>query len=116
MRTAVPIRDSELFPGRHEIEPELWWQALRRAATQILDRAPIGERVAAICIGGASRAQVFLDADGKPLRAALLFRDRRDAEAEEARKRSARLPSKRSIRSWSRRFPRTRARRVHIDA
>jgi xylulokinase len=80
VQTSVPIRDREPVPGRHEIEPELWWQALRRAAAQILDRAPQGTPIVAICIGGATRAQVFLDADGKPLGSAMLFRDRRAAQ------------------------------------
>jgi xylulokinase len=76
-RVSVPIRDREPSPGRHEIAPQIWWQALRRTAAQLLDGAPSDERVAGICIGGATRAQIFLDAKGKPLGPALLFRDRR---------------------------------------
>lgn len=73
-RVAVPIRSRERAPDCHEIDPQAWWRALRRAASLLLDDAT---SIAGICIGGATRAQVFLDAAGKPLFPALLFRDRR---------------------------------------
>lgn len=79
-RAVIPLRDAEPLPGGHEIAPQTWWRALRRAAAQLLDRTPPGEPIAGICIGGVTRAQVFLDAKGKPLGPALLFRDRRAIE------------------------------------
>jgi xylulokinase len=79
----IPLRDSNPAPDRHEIATAIWWRALRRAAGQVLDRAPPDARIAGICLGGATRAQVFLDEAGRPLAPALLFRDRRAVAAAE---------------------------------
>lgn len=89
-RVSVPLRDLEPSPGRHEIAPLNWWRALRKAAAHLLERTPADRSIAGICLGGATRAQVFLDADGKPLGPALLFRDRRAIE--EAREIAAHFP------------------------
>jgi xylulokinase len=91
-RVSVPIRAREPSPDRHEIAPQTLWRALRWTAAQLLDSAPRGERIAGICTGGATRAQVFLDASGKSLGPALLFRDRRAIE--EAREIAAYFPKR----------------------
>ncbi len=62
--------------GWAEIDPDTWWQALLRASSRVLRGAP---RVAALCIGALTRTQVMLDADGRALGRAILFRDRRAA-------------------------------------
>ncbi len=92
LQTSIPIRDNEPSPAWHETAPQAWWRALRRAAAQLLDRAPLGQSIAGICIGGATRAQVFLDAKGNSLGPALLFRDRRAVD--EAREIAACFPDR----------------------
>lgn len=87
-QTAVPLRSREPTSDRHEFEPQSWWRAMRRTATALLDGAP---SIAGICVGGATRAQVFLDAKGRPLGPAVLFRDRRAVE--EARAIAACFPA-----------------------
>ncbi len=74
----VPIEAAaEPSPGWSEIDPELWWRALTAAVGKILDRLPRSRHVVGICIAGLTRSQIFLDAAGKALRPAILFRDRR---------------------------------------
>ncbi|MCR4468824.1 xylulokinase [Burkholderia sp. SCN-KJ] len=62
-------------PGWAEIAPDVWWQALVRAAA----RLPVGERaqVAAIGFSGQMHGVVLIDAAGQPVRPALLWPDTR---------------------------------------
>jgi xylulokinase len=92
LQTSIPFPYHEPSPGWHETAPQTWWRALRRTTAQLLDRKPPGESIAAICIGGATRAQVFLDAKGKSLGPAFLFRDRRAID--EAREIAACFPNR----------------------
>ena len=80
----VKLLADEPRPGWSEVDPERWWNALRRCAGRVLADLPRSARVQGVCLSGLTRAQVFLDRDLKPLRAAPLFRDRR-AEVDVAR-------------------------------
>ncbi|NSC25132.1 xylulokinase [Streptomyces albus subsp. chlorinus] len=64
-------------PGdRRESDPEEWWQALRTAVGQCGRAA--GE-AAAVSVAGQQHGLVTLDADGRPVREALLWNDVRSA-------------------------------------
>ena len=64
-------------PVGTEIEPEQWWEALRRA---IADAGGLDD-VAAISLGGQQHGMVVLDAAGRVIRPALLWNDTRSAAA-----------------------------------
>ena len=64
-------------PVGTEIEPEQWWEALRRA---IADAGGLDD-VAAVSIGGQQHGMVVLDAAGRVIRPALLWNDTRSAAA-----------------------------------
>jgi xylulokinase len=82
--SALPLAATEEQPLRSEIDPELWWRALGAALGTILDRLPRASRVAGLCLAALTRSQILLDGDGRILRPAMLFRDRRAfAEAKE---------------------------------
>ncbi|RQS22022.1 xylulokinase [Burkholderia sp. Bp8998] len=70
-----PYALSSPHPGWAEIAPDVWWQALVRAAA----RLPAGEReqVAAIGFSGQMHGVVLIDAAGQPVRPALLWPDTR---------------------------------------
>jgi xylulokinase len=80
VQSRVPIAASEPRPGWSELDPEIWWHALRSASARVLRRLPRSCRIAGICIAAVTRTQIFLDRDGKLLRPAVLFRDSRAAE------------------------------------
>lgn len=60
-------------PDGTEVDPAAWWEALRQAGSGLLDRA------AALSVGGQQHGMVALDADGAPVRPALLWNDLRSA-------------------------------------
>ncbi len=60
-------------PAGTEVDPELWWEALQRAGSGLLDRA------AAIGVGGQQHGMVALDPAGAVIRPALLWNDLRSA-------------------------------------
>ncbi|MFS8478067.1 MAG: xylulokinase [Micromonosporaceae bacterium] len=62
-------------PDTTEIDPEVWWAALRKAAGDRLDR------VAALAVGGQQHGMVLLDEAGDVVRPALLWNDTRSAGA-----------------------------------
>jgi xylulokinase len=64
-------------PDATEVDPAVWWTALERAATGLLDG------VAAIAVGGQQHGMVCLDEAGEPVRPALLWNDTRSAAAAE---------------------------------
>lgn len=67
--------------GWSEADPETWWQALVEAADALrAASAPDWHHVRALALSGFTRSQVFIDHEGRPVRAALLWRDTR-AEA-----------------------------------
>ncbi|GAB5374549.1 MAG: FGGY-family carbohydrate kinase [Acuticoccus sp.] len=79
-QTAKRIAIKEPQPTWQEVDPEAWWRALRAGLEVILDEVADLE-VEAIALTGMTRSEVFLDADGVPLRPAILWRDRRAGEA-----------------------------------
>lgn len=64
-------------PDGTEVDPELWWQALRSALSQ----AGGLDDVAAISVGGQQHGMVVLDHGGRVIRPALLWNDTRSAAA-----------------------------------
>jgi xylulokinase len=61
--------------GARETDPEVWWEALR---TALADSGRAGE-LAAISVAGQQHGLVVTDADGRPLRPAILWNDTRSA-------------------------------------
>ncbi|WP_043173013.1 FGGY family carbohydrate kinase, partial [Burkholderia ambifaria] len=70
-----PYALSSPQPGWAEIAPDVWWQALVRAAA----RLPAAEREQVVAIGfsGQMHGVVLIDAAGQPVRPALLWPDTR---------------------------------------
>ncbi|HWM37447.1 MAG TPA: FGGY family carbohydrate kinase, partial [Streptomyces sp.] len=62
-------------PGR-ESDPEEWWIALGAALEQC---GRVVQEAAAVSVGGQQHGLVTLDADGRPVRPALLWNDVRSA-------------------------------------
>lgn len=62
-------------PG-HESDPEQWWEALGAALAQCGGAA---HQASAVSVGGQQHGLVTLDADGRPVRPALLWNDVRSA-------------------------------------
>jgi xylulokinase len=61
--------------GARETDPEVWWEALRKA----LSETTLAGQIAAISIAGQQHGLVCLDASGRPLRPAMLWNDTRSA-------------------------------------
>lgn len=76
-QASIALREDVPRPGWSEIDPERWWSALRRCVGRVLDDLPRAAHPQGLCLSGLTRAQIVLDRDLKPLRPALLFRDRR---------------------------------------
>src|SRR3954453_22343735 len=67
-------------PGWSEQDPQLWWAATVRTVGEVLARAGLqASDVAGIGLSGQMHGSVFLDADGKVIRPALLWNDQRTA-------------------------------------
>ncbi|GAA2423522.1 xylulokinase [Streptomyces macrosporus] len=60
----------------HESDPEQWWRALCAALEQC---GPVVHQAAAVSVGGQQHGLVTLDAEGRPVRPALLWNDVRSA-------------------------------------
>ncbi|GBD35207.1 Xylulose kinase [bacterium HR36] len=68
-------------PGWSEQEPEDWWKSTVRSVHQALARAGVaGTEVRGIGLSGQMHGSVFLDAEGRVLRRAILWNDQRTAE------------------------------------
>ncbi|WP_431950788.1 xylulokinase [Nocardia lijiangensis] len=74
---AVLERATAPHPGGTAVPAEAWWDALCAAGNGLLDR------VDAIAVGAQQHGMVALDADGTPIRDALLWNDIRSASAAE---------------------------------
>ena len=61
--------------GARETDPEVWWRALGDALAQ----TAVADQVDAIAVAGQQHGLVVLDADGTPLRGAMLWNDVRAA-------------------------------------
>lgn len=67
-------------PGWSEQEPEDWWQATVESIRRVLaDSGVSPDRIVGVGLSGQMHGSVFLDADGKVIRRALLWNDQRTA-------------------------------------
>jgi xylulokinase len=67
-------------PGWSEQDPELWWQATKQTVRQVLEKGGFKPAdVAGVGLSGQMHGSVFLDADGRVIRPALLWNDQRTA-------------------------------------
>jgi xylulokinase len=67
--------------GRAEADPELWWTAIRTVLGRIGARVSLGD-IAGVGVTGQAPTAVLVDADGRPVRPAILWLDvRADVEA-----------------------------------
>ena len=83
----TPISLSTPRPGWAEQDPEEWWQATVASIQALLKQKP-GAEAASIGISGQMHSSVFLDAQGKVIRPALLWCDgRTTAECQEITRR-----------------------------
>lgn len=68
--------------GRAEIDPALWWDALRGSVEALAIAAPAEfAAITAIAISGITRSQVLVDASGDAVGPAILWNDTRAGEA-----------------------------------
>ena len=78
--TGRTVREGRaVHPEGTEVDPRAWWTAL----TEAMDAAGVDDGVAAIGVAGQQHGMVLLDADGDPVRDALLWNDTRSAGAAE---------------------------------
>ncbi len=70
---SVVDQASAPHPDGTEVHPDLWWEALQRAGSGLLERA------SAIGVGGQQHGMVALDSAGRVVREALLWNDLRSA-------------------------------------
>lgn len=67
-------------PGWSEQDPELWWSATRETLKSVLSAGTFAPAdVVGVGLSGQMHGSVFLDADGKVVRPALLWNDQRTA-------------------------------------
>jgi sugar (pentulose or hexulose) kinase len=65
------------FPGGAEQDPELFWNEIGRACRALWDDGADPARVAAVAVTTQRGTQICLDEDGRPLRPAIIWTDRR---------------------------------------
>lgn len=76
----VALATSRPAPGWSEQHPDLWWQAVRQALTEMsASTAGLLERVVAVGLSGQMHGAVLLGGDDRPLRPAILWNDGRAA-------------------------------------
>lgn len=78
---STALKILEPVPGWAEADPERWWRAFVATLDRTLKRLKRGDTPVALCLTGMTRSQVFLDKDGRVVRAAVLWRDRRATAA-----------------------------------
>ncbi len=80
---SAPVDQAEQALNTGEINPEAWWQAVRRALEELPDPAALRD-LTAIAVIGNTPTLVLVDAEGAPVGSALLWSDTRaHAEARE---------------------------------
>lgn len=68
-------------PGWSEQDPELWWDATCKTVNEVLAKGNLKRAdVVGVGLSGQMHGSVFLDADGKVIRPALLWNDQRTAQ------------------------------------
>lgn len=78
--TGVTMVAAMPMPGWSEADPVLWWDRFCEAVATLAASAPEAfAGIEAIAISAMTRTQVLLDADGMPLRPAILWADSRAA-------------------------------------
>ena len=75
-----PLSMSRPQPGFHEQDASQWWQATLAAMAEVIASLKSPAEVGAIAISHQRESFVCLDADGQPLRPAILWVDTRAAE------------------------------------
>ena len=65
--------------GGAEQDPHDWWQAIVAAARAVLEQTGAAERIAAVAVTSQWGGTVPVDADGEPLRRAIIWMDSRGA-------------------------------------
>jgi sugar (pentulose or hexulose) kinase len=70
-------------PGWAEQDPELFWNEIGRACRALWNEGHDPSRVAAVAVTTQRGTQICLDADGRPLRPAILWTDRRRVDIDE---------------------------------
>lgn len=74
-KTGELVREARgAHPDATEVDPRIWWTELQQATSGLLDG------VAAVSVGGQQHGMVALDAQGEPVRDALLWNDTRSAQ------------------------------------
>ena len=73
---ASPLTLTHPQPGWHEQDAEQWWQATRAAIADVVTRVD-AERIRSLCLTHQRESFVCLDAEGVPLRPAILWADGR---------------------------------------
>src|SRR4051812_30824082 len=67
-------------PGWSEQDPKLWWEATATTVRQVLERGGLKPaEIGGVGLSGQMHGSVFLDADGKVIRPALLWNDQHTA-------------------------------------
>jgi len=65
-------------PGWAEHSPTLWWDAVKRTLSRVLEVSTVPpDQIAGVCVSALSPAVVPIDKDGKPLRPAIIWMDTR---------------------------------------
>src|SRR5699024_4627162 len=64
-------------PGRAEQQPELFWNEIGRACRALWDQGHDPARIAAVTVTTQRATQICLDAEGQPLRPAIIWTDSR---------------------------------------
>ena len=77
-QTAIAGTISDDGNGISDFEAELWWQAFCTAVGVLAETAPDDfAHVVGVTICGVTRTQVFVDAEGRPVRPAITWKDTR---------------------------------------
>ena len=80
--STIPGPASTDHMGGSEIDPAAWWDRLVEASARLADTAPnLFANIQAVAICGVTRTQIFLDREGRPLRAAMTWKDARSDAA-----------------------------------
>ncbi len=73
---AAPVPTQQPFIGASEQDPAGWWAALCSAVRQVLDTAE-SARIVAVALSAGAHSAVLSDAQGRPIRPAIMWNDQR---------------------------------------
>jgi len=75
---SAPLQLITARPDWSEADPNAWWQTFAQVTHEILDRQQAaGVAIKCLVISGMTRTQIFVDAQGQPLRRAVTWADSR---------------------------------------